>query len=139
MSKDGILVINNRDEANDSFCCELENAGFSVISAPNFEQGLKCAIAAQPEIVIMDTDRPMSEGVDACRTIAKDGRIKTSVIVISDRNDLNTKLSCFMAGAKMYITKPFHTPDFLAKVRNTIRQKKTTQAQPRNTGQKQEI
>ncbi len=129
MCKEDILVFQNKNEEDNSICEDLEKEGFSVFSATDIDQGLKHAIEDQPEVVIVDTDNSMKACIDTCRIIADNDRTSSHIIVISSRNDLATKISCFLAGAKRYITKPFQNHELFGEIKNVIRQKKITHSQ----------
>ncbi len=132
MDSDNILVLQNKCETSDSICIELENAGFTVISATDMGKALQQVVDVKPDVVILHVDHPKTGGIEICRAIVQDNSVHSHVIVISSKNDLQTMLSYFIAGANRFLSKPFHVNDLLCEINNAIRKKKMSSVQMYN-------
>ncbi len=124
MDADNILILRNKDEAGDSICVEFKNAGFKVISVTDMEKALQRVVDVKPDVVILDADQSELRGIEICRAIIRDGNVDSRIIVISDKKDLHTRLSYFIAGADIFLSKPFNVNELLCEITNVICQKK---------------
>ncbi len=70
-----------------------------------------------PNIVIINYTFSGSNktGLDLCRTIKSE--MKVPVIMVSDKSDTETIVSCLDAGADDYLTKPYQFEELLARMR----------------------
>ena len=78
-----------------------------IITATDGIEGLKQAIACQPDIIITDLVMPGLSGLEFCRRIKKDERLKEIPIIVcsSKERDIDRKWS-FKQGASAYLVKP---------------------------------
>jgi len=89
----------------------MEENGFKVIEAEDGLEGACLFRKTGPDLVIMDINMPVMEGIDALRCIRK---IDPNAIVImfSTLDDEKTIMEAIKAGAKDYIVKPLK-PDLM--------------------------
>lgn len=81
----------------------------------------------KPDVILLDIMLPGKNGIDICKELSREASTSAiPVIIVSVKNDVHTKLSAFIAGAKRYITKPFGVEDIVNEVRKTLRQKELT-------------
>lgn len=73
----------------------------------------------RPDLIILDLGLPDMEGIEVCRAIR--GWSAVPIIVLSARADEEEKAALLEAGADDYVTKPFSTVEFRARVRAQIR------------------
>ena len=124
-TSDLVLVVEDDDEIRELLRLELETEGFAVITVTN---GAKAVIAAReqkPDIILMDIQMPVMNGVEATRTIKNEPDIKhipiLMVTVLETKDDVIQGLE---AGAIDYIIKPFFLPELKARVKAVLRFKK---------------
>lgn len=72
------------------------------------------------DLVILDLTLPRVDGLDILRSMRKQG-VKTPVIVLTARADLEEKLQGLDAGADDYLTKPFAMSELKARIRAVLR------------------
>jgi len=118
-----ILVI--EDEAN---ICNflktiLETNNFQALFANNGECGKMMLLSHNPDVVILDLGLPDMDGNDFIREVRKAS--ETPIIVLSARTGESDKVLALDLGANDYITKPFGTQEFLARVRAALRNRMT--------------
>ncbi|MEO7084961.1 MAG: response regulator [Gemmatimonadaceae bacterium] len=90
-----------------------------VIEADSGKKGIDLAAAEAPALVILDLGLPDMQGIEVCREIRSWS--SASIIVLSARHTDTEKASLLDAGADDYVTKPFSTVEFMARVRAQLR------------------
>lgn len=75
------------------------------------------------DLVLTDLVMPEMSGKDIITTIKQDAQLKhIKILMVTSINDYNMLAECFELGASDYITKPFDEYEFLARVKNAIRE-----------------
>jgi two-component system KDP operon response regulator KdpE len=97
----------------------LEEEVARVVEAETGREGVDLAAAERPELIVLDLGLPDLQGVAVCREIRKWSSVP--IIVLSARHSDAEKIALLDAGADDYITKPFSTPEFQARVRAQMR------------------
>lgn len=121
----------------------LKNAGFEVISATSGEEARELVREGPPDLILLDIMMPGESGLETCGHLQRNPETTDiPVIFLSclDRDD--NKVEGLNMGAVDYITKPFHGPEVLARIRNHLgfssRREKIIQSQSRRLGQVQQ-
>lgn len=116
-----VLVVEDDFDMNELVCLMLDDAGYETMQAFCGGDGLRMANEYRPDLVLLDIMLPDQNGVDICRSITAGERTqKIPVIIMTCRNDLTTKLSSYVSGAKRYITKPFEETSLLTELERTL-------------------
>ena len=116
--KTRILVID--DEASIRRLLTLTlGPDFQVIEAKDGREGLHYAAAERPDLIILDMGLPDKRGQEVMRDLRTWSAVP--VIVLSVENDPATIVDVLDAGADDYVTKPFRSEEFLARVRVCLR------------------
>jgi len=80
-------------------------------------QAMEVAKSVDPDLITLDLMMPGLTGFELCKMLSKDPDFsKTPIIIISARDDPESKRQALEAGAKDYITKPFGVEDFIGKI-----------------------
>lgn len=114
-----ILVIEDEKNICNFMKMILENGGYHALFAQNGQNGLLMFHSHNPDLIILDLGLPDMDGIDIIRQIR--GESQVPIIVLSARSGEQDKVEALDLGANDYITKPFGTEEFLARVRATIR------------------
>ena len=81
-------------------------------------------IAEQVDLILLDIMMPDIDGIEACRTIKINERLKdVPIIIITAKTDREVLKSSFFVGAMDYITKPLDEVELLARVYSALRLK----------------
>jgi signal transduction histidine kinase len=95
----------------------LSEAGYQVRSALSGEAGLTEVRTVPPDLILLDICMPGMDGYTVCRSLKSDERYcHIPVIFLSAYNTLTDKINAFEVGGVDYITKPFHSPEVLARI-----------------------
>ena len=97
----------------------LTAAGYEVDDAKTGEQALEKVREYRPDLVLLDINMPGIGGLAACRELRADTGV--GIIMLTVRNSEEDKIEALDAGADDFITKPFSTPELLARIRAALR------------------
>lgn len=94
---------------------------FNVIEAQNGQVGLNVALERIPDLIITDIMMPELDGVTMTMKLRDDE--KTShipIILLTARDDHETKLKGFETGAEQYLVKPFRIDELIARIKSLL-------------------
>ncbi|MDR6882858.1 fused response regulator/phosphatase [Bacillus sp. 3255] len=81
-------------------------------------------VDVQVDLILMDMMMPEIDGVEACRTIQADARLRDiPIIFVTAMGDSNKLAEALDAGALDYVMKPINKVELLARIRSTLRLK----------------
>jgi two-component system response regulator RegX3 len=114
-----VLVIEDEESFRDALEFMLTKEGFTVALAATGIAGVSSFEADQPDIILLDLMLPGMSGTDVCKTI----RAKSSVpiIMLTAKDAEVDKVVGLEVGADDYVTKPFSTPELIARIRAVLR------------------
>ncbi len=117
-----ILVIDDSDDSRDLIGRFLEKAGYEVMAATDGQDGLTKALAAEPDLILLDIMMPGMDGYEVCETLKKEARTRDiPVIFLSALGESRDKIRGLEIGGADYITKPFDRGEALARVRTHLK------------------
>jgi two-component system KDP operon response regulator KdpE len=122
-----ILVVDDEPQIRRFVRLGLESHGYEVLEAASAEAGLRAAVAAQPQLVVLDLGLPDREGFEVLSALREWSRVP--VFVLSVRSREAEKVRAFELGADDYVVKPFGMPELLARIRAALR-REVAQALP---------
>ncbi|MFQ5407467.1 MAG: response regulator [Anaerolineales bacterium] len=122
-----ILVIEDEAKIVRLVRMYLEEAGYTVVTATDGEQGLFAFRREKPSLVVLDLALPKLDGLEVCRTIRRDSNVP--IIMLTARSEEIDKLLGLELGADDYITKPFSPRELVARVRTVLRRAGPTENQ----------
>ncbi len=102
--------------------------GYEVDEAKTGEEALETVREFRPDLIVLDVNMPGMGGLAACRAIRSDTNI--AIIMLTVRNSEEDKVAALDAGADDFVTKPFSTPELLARIRAALRRVQTSQSSP---------
>lgn len=97
----------------------LQGSGYQVLMASNGIEAIEQFESEQPDLIITDLAMPEMNGLEFTRAVRR--LSQTPIIVLSVRDSDAMKVSALDEGADDYLTKPFSTPELLARVRAHLR------------------
>lgn len=99
----------------------LESANFQVFTAETGKQGLVEISTRKPDVVILDLGLPDIDGLAVIAETRNWSNIP--IIVLSARDREAEKVAALDAGADDFLSKPFGTPELLARLRAQLRRR----------------
>jgi two-component system KDP operon response regulator KdpE len=119
MSAGRILVVDDEPQIRRIMRTTLTSAGYEVEDAKTGEEGLEKLREFRPDLVLLDMNMPGMGGLKTCRAIRSDSSV--AIIMLTIRNAEADKVGALDAGADDFVTKPFSTPELLARIRAALR------------------
>ena len=123
-----ILVIEDTPAIGRALRAALEARGYSVFVALTGEAGVDAAAVNDPAAIILDLGLPDMSGADVCRRIRSWSDVPIIVLTVDD--DEQRKVQTLDLGADDYVTKPFSTPELLARLRVALRRGRAVEGEP---------
>ena len=119
-----ILVVDD-NAANVRLLADLLTVhGFQVRTAHDGEGCLAAVAAKLPDLLLLDVIMPGLDGFAVCRTLRRDPRYQMlPIVLITSLDPHGERVKGLDAGADDFLSKPFHAPELLARVRSLLRVK----------------
>jgi two-component system KDP operon response regulator KdpE len=114
-----VLVVDDEPAITRALSAALTARGYRVSTAGDGHTALEAVAAKGPAAVILDLGLPDIDGVDVCRRIRAWSDVP--IIVLTADDNEHRKIEALDDGADDYVTKPFSTPELLARVRVALR------------------
>ncbi|MBU6498708.1 MAG: response regulator transcription factor, partial [Rhodospirillales bacterium] len=98
----------------------LEGAGFAVDLAGDLSEAEDHLALAPYDAAILDLALPDGDGLALVRRL-RDRRNALPVLILTARDGLDDRVLGLDAGADDYLTKPFHMPELISRIRALLR------------------
>ena len=125
-----VLIIEDEYSLADAIRESLEKEHLDVTIVTNGLSGEDEALTGLYDLILLDIMLPKRNGFEILKTL-KEEKIKTPIIILTAKGELDDKLTGFENGADDYITKPFHMKELLARVKIIL--KRSTNLEDTNT------
>ncbi len=119
MTQAEILIVDDDAQIRRTLRATLVPQGYGVSDARSGEEALEKLRAEKTDVVLLDLNMPGMGGLATCREIRRHSDV--AIIVVSVRDSETDKVQVLDAGADDYVTKPFSTPELLARIRAALR------------------
>jgi DNA-binding response OmpR family regulator len=114
MSEGRILVVDDESQIRRVMRAILIPEGFDVDDVKSGDEALDRLRFGKYDLVLLDIDMPGMTGFETCRAIR--AVCDMPIFMLTARSAERDKVEALDAGADDYITKPFSTPELLARV-----------------------
>lgn len=114
-SYDILLIEDNADLAG-NIIDYLEALGHRLHYAADGNTGLREAMFARIDIVLLDLALPDRDGLGVCAEIRRRADRRVPILMLTARDTLDDKLAGFTSGADDYLVKPFPLAELAARV-----------------------
>lgn len=103
----------------------LRSEQMTVETASRLSTGLRQAMQARHDVIVLDLMLPDGDGLDLCRRLRADG-VLTPVLCLTARADVADRVRGLDAGADDYMRKPFALAELRARIRALARRQGLT-------------
>ncbi len=118
-----ILVVEDNEKSLKLFAIILGLLGHEILTAGDGEEGVRLALAEIPELILMDIQMPVLDGINALQQIHADPRGSAipaiALTAYAMRGDRERLLA---AGFCDYISKPIERQSFTETVERTLKE-----------------
>ncbi|MGH9138294.1 MAG: response regulator transcription factor [Acidimicrobiales bacterium] len=114
-----ILVVDDEPAILRALTAALRARGYEVVTAATGEQAISRCATEDPAAVILDLGLPDIDGIDVCRRIRQWSGVP--IVVLTAEGAEDRKVTALDEGADDYVTKPYSTPELLARLRVALR------------------
>jgi len=113
------LIIDDEVQIRRLLRVALEAENYQVHDAETGSQGLIEIANRKPAVILLDLGLPDMDGLEVLKRLREWSA--TPVLILSVRDDEAGKIAALDTGAEDYVTKPFSTPELLARLRSAQR------------------
>lgn len=114
-----ILVVEDDNAINDLLANILRDKKYKVTQAFSGTEARFCLREEEYQVILLDLMLPGVSGENLISEIRE--KYKSSIIVISAKDDIDSKINVLKMGADDYITKPFDEREVLARIEVVLR------------------
>ena len=115
-----ILVVEDEPAAAAVLAKGLREHAYAVDIAADGAAAMQQVAGTDYDLVILDVLLPRINGLDLCRRLRAFGTT-VPVLMLTARGGLDQRVEGLDAGADDYLSKPYHFPELLARVRALLR------------------
>ncbi len=115
-----ILLVEDEPSLAEIISENLQLEGYEVRIAIDGQIALELWQTIKPSLVILDVMLPFVSGTEVCKIMRQQGA-REPVLFLSAKAEPNDKILGLEAGGDDYLGKPFHLPEFLARVKSILR------------------
>ncbi len=115
-----ILVIEDDSKTAAFILRALKEAGYMTIHAENGKDGFYLISTHTVDLAVIDLMLPLMSGMAVIEEVRKSG-LRFPIIVLSAKDSTQDKVKALMAGADVYLAKPFSISELLANIHAQIR------------------
>jgi len=114
-----VLVVDDEPAILRALTSALTARGYRVSQAVDGQTAIDSVAADPPDAVVLDLRLPDIDGVEVCRRVRTWSDVP--IIVLSANGLDERKVEALDEGANDYVTKPYSTPELLARIRAALR------------------
>ena len=119
MTQGKILIVDDDPQIRRVLRTTLVVQGYEVADARSGEDALEKVREGKYDLILLDMNMEGMDGIETCREIRASSDV--AIVMLTVRDTERDKVSALDAGADDYVTKPFSTPELLARVRAALR------------------
>jgi two-component system phosphate regulon response regulator PhoB len=107
MTKTKVLVVEDYKPLAETLEYQLQRAGYEVSRAADGREALQQAKLILPDVVFLDVDLPVLNGIEVCKQLRADPATKdTLILMLSALGEESDQVVGFAIGADDYVVKP---------------------------------
>jgi DNA-binding response OmpR family regulator len=115
-----VLIIEDEYSLADAIAETLKEEKFNVNIETNGEDGENEALTENYDLILLDVMLPNKNGFESLKYLRQE-KIKTPIIMLTAKSEIEDKLNGLEHGADDYITKPFSMRELMARVKAVLK------------------
>lgn len=125
-----VLIVEDERRIARFLQMELEHEGFATATEENGQRAYERIIQENYDLVLLDVMLPEMDGFTICQKVRQ--LTQVPIIMLTAKDDIDDKVQGLDIGADDYITKPFATPELLARMRVVLRRRSSAAEEAQN-------
>lgn len=117
-----ILIVEDDEKGLELSKIIIESLGYETLLARHGEEGVRMAKEQLPDLILMDIQMPVMDGISALKALRSDERTKEiPIIAVTSYAMKGDKEHLFEVGFIDYISKPISKDSFIKVVEKALR------------------
>jgi two-component system, OmpR family, alkaline phosphatase synthesis response regulator PhoP len=121
-----ILVVDDESSIVTLLKFNLEQAGFTVMTALNGKEGYEIASNEMLDLIVLDLMLPGMDGMEICKSLRQE-KNNTPILMLTAKDEELDKILGLELGADDYLTKPFSPREVVARVKAILRRTRVSE------------
>lgn len=114
------LVVEDQPEIREAVCMQLRSAEVTVDAVDTARAAIFQASTNKYSVILLDLNLPDGDGLTVCHELRQQ-LVRTPVLILSVRDEVEDKVRGFETGADDYLTKPYSPLELMARVNALVR------------------
>ncbi|MDX1378597.1 MAG: response regulator [Anaerolineales bacterium] len=116
-----ILIIDDDVTVTELMKALVKMEGHEPTTVNDSLKAVETAKSVNPDLITLDLMMPGLTGFEVCKLLSEDPDFSnTPIIIVSAKDDPESKQQALESGARDYITKPFGVEDFIGKINSLV-------------------
>ncbi len=117
-----ILIVEDEAAIRQMLSMVLTQEGYNSLEVANVGAAFEILENLTPDLILLDWMMPGLSGLEFTRRLKKTPNTRSiPIILLTAKSEEEDKVTALDAGADDYITKPFSTPELIARIRALLR------------------
>jgi two-component system cell cycle response regulator DivK len=115
-----VLLVDDEVDVRE-LCTEyLTTAGYEVLQAENGAEAIDIAVGRQPDLIVMDVEMPVMDGLEATRRLGADARTRDIPVIVLSANGIVEHARAERLGCNVCLVKPCDPYDLEGIIRTLV-------------------
>ncbi len=116
-----VLIVDDDPDIRELIAFKLRALGFTIEAAADGEAALAAALAAPPDLILLDVMMPKMSGHDVTKQLRANGSTEATPIILLTAKAQEADVAYgFSLGATDYIIKPFSPRELISRVQAVL-------------------
>lgn len=117
-----VLIVDDTETMRLAEQMMLAGEGYEIDVADDGVEALNRIAMSRPDLVLLDIMMPRMDGIECCRRIKADERLKDiKVVMVTTKSEYERVKEAFAAGCDDYVTKPIDKNELISKLRDLMK------------------
>ena len=131
--KGKILIVEDEHRIARFLQMELQHEGFEAATEDNGRRAYDRIMQEDYALILLDVMLPEMDGLTICQRVRELSDVP--IIMLTARDEIDDKVKGLNIGADDYMTKPFATPELLARINVALRKRTRTEVREQSEGE----
>ena len=131
--KGKILIVEDEHRIARFLQMELQHEGFEAATEDNGRRAYDRIMQEDYDLILLDVMLPEMDGLTICQRVRELSDVP--IIMLTARDEIDDKVKGLNIGADDYMTKPFATPELLARINVALRKRTRSEVREQSEGE----